>query len=285
MTNPFISATHTKAMAIGLFALCGLTLASLAQNAQRVLLKDKDSSVVITNYTDFVVKRLSAKSTRVVANGTPLIVTWSRDGMVMKAASFDGTVATPEKGKLELETAALTKGVEVEVTRGTDLKRKLELNAGSARYVAADLSLTLQSGLHLVSTDSKGLQKVDVKGSAGKFTLYANPAPKTARSIVKSGSISGGVTFVMTSKAADGSSGTITATCQTVTMDDAEGKVTLQGNVDITGDDPILVGDIKANRVEILLDAQGTPDEIRVFGTPASTAVGKKSTPPGGGNR
>jgi len=266
-------------------------LVAFAQTQKRILLVDKESNVEITGYTGFNVKYLGDGRSKIVAPGNPLLLTWTRNQMTLKTPLFEGFVRQGKGQALELESATMPKGFDMDLKRASSLNASKELqtihiDAGSGGYESVSQKVTVNGGAHFDRKDPAAKQDMTLKGASGSFNLYAADRPEATRTPLRAATLTGSVVMTMKSvrKEKDVPIETnIRATSDKLTYDDMAGTITLTGNVLVKGNDPALYGEITADRVTFTLDKAGNVNEIDVDGSPAISKIETKPRSGGGG--
>ncbi len=267
-----------------------LIAAAAAQTGQKPVLTSKDLTVWAKNWSS---EGLGENRFRFTAQGNPVTATAQPDNRTLKALKIVGEIMRVDTGgKLILDTAELTGNVYVKLSKPSESGEKdatltTELKASSANYTREGEKWTLHNGVSVYQTDPSISRVVDIKSKEGTVNLFGTDKPKKTRFPVKNGSLSGGVTFTIKGRYRETDEKTkqskwvvftTTGSSDRMVLDEADGTLTLIGNVDVKGDAPVFMGDMSGSKITITFNADGKP--IKVEGDaddePGTTVIRKK---------
>lgn len=266
-----------------------LLATTVAQTDQKPVLTSKDLTVWAKSWSS---EGLGDNRFRFTAKGSPVTAIAQGEGKTLKANSIVGEIVRAQGGKLYLDNATLSgemyaKQIKASESGDKDALQTTELTAASANYTRDGEKWTLHNGVKVYQTDPAVARVVDIKGKEGTVFLFGVDKPKKTRFPVKSGNLSGGVTFTIKgryretdekTKQAKWVNYTTTGNADRLELLESEGTLTLIGNVNVNGDAPVFMGDMSGSKITITFNADGKP--IRVEGDaedrPGTTIIGRK---------
>ncbi len=257
--------------------------------------QDKARNMVVRNIGGWRTERADPKKKELIqffAKALPnkkLEATWKKQRILIIALSINGTMRYDGQ-TLELLSATMTGGVETTVARdsvepGAKEPQITKIDSPAASYEAGTATLTASGGLTLTNTDKSAARSLTIRGANGTIGLTDVKAKATG---IEDATINGPVTMEMTGlrQEKDPKTGkpikvsyTVTGRSDKLVYSASKRTVTLTGNVIVTGDDPMLGGDLRATRAVLTLDADGELVSVD-FDGPGETVLKDKK---GGG--
>lgn len=264
-------------------------LASLAVAQQEFTFRNKEGTLRITGYTQVKFTRVAKSADRVAFKlAAPNAITgvWTKQDLTLRAKQFEGVAA-----RGEIESALLSGGVVATATRPSKVQGQTQTvvaKAETAQFNGATNRLALDGGVTIDDEDQGTDSIFRAKGAQGWLVL-TDAQEKGAKGRIQSAALEGSVRLDLSSLRTVTEKGrrsqvryTLVATGSRVDFKllpsgENYGVVTLSGNVVITGNDPILFGQITgASKVVITLDSEKQPVDIESEGAPTTTTITQK---------
>ncbi|MCK6632663.1 MAG: hypothetical protein L6Q31_09860 [Fimbriimonadaceae bacterium] len=268
-------------LAIGL----GIVLLAATTLAQDGVFVDKRNNMSVKNWTSFVIHRVSDSLVEFKGEGKPLQAEWAGQRIELRTNSLSGSASVQAEGLLTLISADLQGAVwarqKLPSAQGASAVQSVEVEAGSATYLAQSFTWTLKSAVALRQSDPAAGVSFSAKGNSGSAALAAPNAAKPARFGMTQFELKGGVTFQWTRKEVkegQAQTSTLKGSTDHLVFENAKGTLTLRGNVSLDGDSPALLGAVSASVATLTLDAEGNVTKIEFEGSPGKTVL---KPPPG----
>ena len=231
-----------------------ICLAALS-GAQIFTYKDK-SGTLIVHAASGLVEQTTPDKVHLTLKGSPVVINSIQDGLQIEAPNV--VCDTNSTGKNHLGKAVGTGGTHT-IKRGADGTTDITAASGTYNSGPQNSRIDLKGNVRIVNKTTKGT--TTITGNTG-YAILANGS-KGPGSGLKSAFLDGPVKIVGDQQNTNG--GTITATGSTLTMDNAAHTVTLNGNVNVTGNQKSTLGELRgANRAVLVLNDQGKISSVHV---------------------
>lgn len=212
------------------------------------------------------------------SDSAPIVATLYEQGLQVSAKQITFLLAKDNS----LVSANMTGGIKVTSKKGND---SIAVTASSADYTDSDQKLIVNGSIVLDRTGADA-SKLHAEGSGG--TILLDRAAKGDK-MIKSATIGGRINFRMTGMRSDEgdakkSSYFVNASAGKLIYNEAERKITMSDNVQISGNDPSLVTSMSnVESITMTLTADRQIDTIELEGSPGKTVFEQKKTTGGGG--
>ncbi|MBX3118479.1 MAG: hypothetical protein KF784_05400 [Fimbriimonadaceae bacterium] len=268
-----------------------LIAAAVAQTSQKPILSSQNLKIYAKNWSS---EAIGENKFRFTAEGNPFSAVSDLDGRTIQAQKAVGDVIRSTNGGITLDAATLTGGIYVKQVKPSesgikDAVSTTELRSTSAEYTRSGEQWVLHGGIAVDQEDPSISRVVNIKGREATVGLFGDDRPKQTRFPVKTGTISGNVTFLIKgryrstdekTKATTWEKFTTHGNADKMVFNEAAGTLTLIGNVVVKGDAPVFIGDMTGSKITITFDANGKP--VKVEGEaddkPGTTVI--KTKPP-----
>lgn len=225
-------------------------------------------------------KTLPNGQTRVTysSDTAPIVATLYEQGLVVSAKTITFLLGK-DRGLL---TANMTGGIKVTSKKGSDT---IVVSAPSADYTDSDQKLIVNGAIVMDRNSADG-SKLHAEGNTG--TIILDRAAKGDK-MIKSATIGGRIVFRMTGmRSNEGeekkSSFFVNASAGRLVYNEAERKITMSDNVQLSGNDPSLVTSMSnVESIVITLTEDRQIDTVELEGSPGKTVFEQKKTTGGGG--
>lgn len=285
------------------WVLCVIACAAVARQGQEFFFRDRDGSMKLTNASSWKATRDKDDPNRFsfsasAATGV-LVGTFEGQRLTLRSKSIEGK-ARKRETKTELEEAKLKGGVTANSVRAPRAQgvppQTVSVACETLDFDGGTMKMDLAGGVTVEQDDPATESKLVAKGPTG-FVVLTPVEDKAAKGPVQEASLQGGVRIVLTStrvvterppgKPAVRKKVAYQVVATASRMDFRlfregrdYGSITLSGSVVVTGDDPILFGEMKGyQKVVITLDAEMQPVDVEAGEGRGTTTV----SPKGGG--
>lgn len=227
---------------------------------------------------------------------------WDTQNLKIRAKAIEGSARKGGQGS-ELEQAVLTGGVTANIVRPSSIrgpgKQTVVVTADRMDFNGNTNRMDLTGGVEVNQDDPAAKSSMTAMGPKATVVLTDAQDKSSKEKPIQSAALSGGakITFTSVRLVSERAQGkppikkevrfTLVATASSVDFKVLKsgqdyGTVSLSGNVVVTGNDPILFGEMKGyQRVVITLDAEMQPVDIEAGEGRGSTTVTQKR---GGGS-
>ncbi len=244
----------------------------------------------VRNATGWVSQQQEAGRIHFRGTGKPIIAEWKKQGRSIRALTIDGVVRRGSRGELLLDSAALSGSiVVVQEQPSSNVASKtpqfLHLGAESARYDAAKETWELDGGVGVRQVDEGAMQQFALNGRSATIAALPRGTKGPAGSIGHA-DMAGPVTFSMRSSRTVPDpqnpskpivrSQIVEGRADRAIFDSEKKTVRLVGNVSISGDDPVVLGEVTATSAVLTLDDRGRPMKLELEGDPGRTTLKSK---------
>lgn len=240
-----------------------------------------DQNNMRLTFRQWNVQQTSANQIQFRVSGAPATGSWRSQGLQLGAQSIDGKANRGKTGGYVLQEADLKGNVRVtllrkEVVEGTTLERSTVLtsNEASFRGDAQSGTLNLSGTLTVTSALPNQRQWMQLTGTGGSFDIDLTPG--TARP-VRSGEVRGPVTLRMISRRRNAAGQTeetdVTASGRSLRLAQNGQQILLTGDVRVSGKGAAILGQMQADKIEILLDDKGFVTQINAEGAPGTAQI------------
>lgn len=207
------------------------------------------------------------------AEGGRVTADWIQEGNKLVASGMTMFVTKDYK----LESATMSGGITFTQSQGA---QSVRVEAPNANYVAADNSIVVKGSLKLTSTNSEENKSMHATGSGGRMILS-----QQGKEPLESANIEGPITFQLKGDRLDQGKKLpfhVEGKAGHLTYNSGERKIALTKGVQLSGNDPAVVGDMTGvDEAEILLTENHEIDSIAMTGDPARTVIEQTSKPSG----
>ena len=259
-----------------------LTVTALVFAVQgRINLQDKAGNMEVRGGTSFIIEAIENSSkVKFIGKGNPIVAEWKKDGMLVESQNLEAIADRPAVGRYNVESAILQGAVHAKQKTNAQL---VEIWSNDANYTASNETWDLNGNVRVEQSDSVKGTSSKMSGTKGTIVLYARGEKTSPRGRIKTANVTGPVTFEVHSKRMVQVSSNppkselkptvVTGKADRMDFDNVQGTVTLTGNVFISGDDPVVPGDMEATKATVFLDETGGVKRIELEGEPGVTRL------------
>ncbi|MFY9233909.1 MAG: hypothetical protein WAO58_05535 [Fimbriimonadaceae bacterium] len=285
----------------GLLPLFAMLLVSLGlAQSQEFFFRDKDGTMRFSNFSSWKATRDKANPNRFTFRGRAatgeLVGVWEKQNLTVRAKAMEGAAMKVGR-QTQLEEAVMTGGVTATATRksakSATVPQTVVVTAERMDFKGSTNRMDLTGGVTVDQKDPAAESSMNAKSTSG-YVILTDMDDKNAKGPVQAASLQGSARITLTSvrmvterpagKPAIRRKVTyeVVATASRVEFQLSKsgtdyGTITLVGNVVVTGNDPILFGEMKGyQRVVITLDAELQPVDIEAGEGRGTTTVTQK---------
>lgn len=270
-----------------LVIFCSVAIA-LAQSGG--MFKDKAGNMEVRNIKSWRIQPDGKGRIKFIGVGSPTLRgSWRAQRLTISAGSLEAFVSADEKNAYALNTATMSGGVQVvrESPGSAGGTQAATVKSSSATYTAKEQRVDAKGNVSLHSEDPSVGRTLHATGSSGIILLGDASAREPS---VLQATLAGPVVMKMNAirqVTEDGVTRKVPyrfdGSADRMEFDAAQRTVTLIGNVNLSGDDPVLAGaEIQAARAVITLLANGEVEAVDFDGEPGRTVY--KGLDSGGGS-